>query len=316
VPSRSTELGAGGTLRLREMPLRRGGRLRQEHLLAYLFLMPAALVVAGLIFYPLISVGNISLRLGRTMNFARLGTLPLGLGNYSHVIADPAFWHSVVVSAAYVGSTIGMAFVIGVGTALLLNRRVPGRRFLRTLLLIPWAVPGVAASIIFLWILDGSFGVVNAGLRAVGIDGPAWFVEQNTALAAVILPTVWTAYPLITLIVLAAMQSIPGELYEAATLDGASPPQAFRHVTWPGIRGAATLAVMISALAVFRSVDIIYAATRGGPNRITETVALFVYNEGFQYFRMGSAAAAGVLMVLAALLLSLIAIRVIRRESL
>jgi multiple sugar transport system permease protein len=290
--------------------------MRQEHMLAYVFLLPAALVVALLIGYPLVRVADISLRQGRMMNFARIDTLPLGFGNYRIVASDPAFWHSVAVSAAYVGIVIGMAFAIGLGTALLLNRRMPGRRILRTLLLIPWAVPGVVASIIFLWMLDGSFGVVNAGLRGIGIAGPAWYVDRSTALVAVTVPAMWKAYPLITLIVLAALQSIPGELYEAARIDGASAWREFRHVTWPGIRGPATLAVMVSALAVFRDVDVIYTATRGGPSRLTETVSLFVYNEGFQYFRMGSAASAGLLMVLAALLASLIALRVIRRESL
>lgn len=285
-------------------------------MLAYVFLLPAAIVVAGLIGYPLARIVDISLRQGRTMNFARIGSLPPGFGNYERVVADTAFWHSVAVSAAYVGVTIASAFAIGLGTALLLNRRMPIRRILRTVLLIPWAVPGVVASIIFLWMLDGSFGVVNAGLRGLGIDGPPWFVDRDTAFFAVTVPTVWKTYPLITLIVLAAMQSIPGELYEAAKLDGANALREFRHVTWPGIRGAATLAVMVSALAVFRDVDIIFTTTRGGPSRLTETLALFIYNEGFQYFRMGAAAAAGVLMVVAALLLSLVAIRVIRRESL
>jgi multiple sugar transport system permease protein len=295
---------------------RPGGMVRQEHVLAYVFLLPAALVVVLLIGYPLVRVADISLRQGRMMNFARIDTLPLGFGNYRIVANDPAFWHSVLVSVLYVGIVIGMAFLIGLGTALLLNRRMPGRRVLRTLLLIPWAVPGVVASIIFLWMLDGSFGVVNAGLRGLGIAGPPWFVDRNTALVAVTLPAMWKAYPLITLIVLAALQSIPAELYEAARIDGASVWQEFLHITWPGIRGPATLAVMVSALAVFRDVDIIYTTTRGGPSRLTETVSLFVYNEGFQYFRMGSASAAGLLMVLAALLASLVAVRVIRHESL
>jgi len=295
---------------------RPGSMVRQERVLAYAFLLPAAFVVAGLIGYPLVRVADISLREGRIMNFARIGTLPLGLRNYITVATDPAFWHSVWVSLLYVGIIIGMAFAIGLGTALLLNRRMPGRRILRTLLLIPWAVPGVVASIIFLWMLDGSFGVVNAGLRAFGIAGPPWYVDRDTALVAVTLPAMWKSYPLITLIILAALQSIPSELYEAARIDGASAWREFRHVTWPGIRGPATLAVMVSSLAVFRDVDIIYTTTRGGPSRLTETVALFVYNEGFQYFRMGSAASAGLLMVLAALLASLLALRVIRHESL
>jgi multiple sugar transport system permease protein len=294
---------------------RRRGRVRQEHVLAYVFLLPAALVMVALIGYPLVKIADLSLRVGRTMNFARIGLLPLGDDNYLRVAADPAFWHSVAVSAAYVFASIGSAFLIGLGTALLLNRRMPGRRILRTLLLIPWAVPGVVASIVFLWMLDGSFGIVNAGLRVLGVEGPAWFIQQNTALAAVTLPTIWKSYPLITLVVLAAMQSIPAELYEAARLDGAGALAEFRHVTWPGVQGAATLGVLVSALAVFRDVDVIYTTTRGGPSRVTETLSLFVYNEGFQFFRMGAAAAAGVLMVAVALLASLLAVRVIRHEK-
>jgi multiple sugar transport system permease protein len=285
-------------------------------MLAYGFLLPAALVVAALIGWPLARVVDISFRIGRVMNFARIDALPTGLANYALMLTDPTFWHSVMVSALYVGIVIGMAFLIGLGTALLLNRRMPGRRILRTLLLMPWAVPGVVAAITFLWMLDGSFGIVNATLRSFGITGPPWYVDRNTALVAVTLPAIWKAYPLITLVVLAALQSIPSELYEAARIDGASASREFRHITWPGIRGPATLALMISSLAVFRDVDIIFTSTRGGPSRLTETVSLFVYNEGFQYFRMGTAAAAGLLMVLAALLGSLLAIRVIRHDSL
>ena len=289
--------------------------LRGERALATLLLLPAAGVVLALIGYPLFRIADLSFREGRTMNFARLSSLPLGWGNYARILGDPAFWHSAWVSAAYVGGTIGVAFGIGLGTALLLNGAVPGRRIFRTLVLIPWAVPGVVASIVFLWLLDGTYGVVNAGLRGVGVEGPAWFIDRRSALFAVTLPSIWKAYPLITLIVLAAMQSIPGELYEAAKLDGASPAREFRHVTWPGIQAAAMLAVMVSALAIFRDVDVVFTTTRGGPSRATETLALFVYNEGFQYFRMGAASAAGLLMVAAALLLTLLAFRVVRRET-
>jgi multiple sugar transport system permease protein len=295
--------------------VRRRRRLQDGRVLAYVLMLPAAIVVLSLIGYPLVRTIDLSFRVGRTMNFARLRALPLGMANFTSVLNDPTFWHSVIVSMIYVGVTIGVAFLIGMASALLLNGRLPGRRLFRTFMLIPWAVPGVVASIIFLWLLDSSYGVVNAGLLAIGIQGPPWFIDRDTALAAVIVPTIWKTYPLITLVVLAAMQSIPDDLYEAVRLDGATPIREFVHVTWPGVRGAALLSVMISALAVFRDVDIVFTTTRGGPSRITETVALWVYNEGFQYFRMGTAAAAGLLMVSAALALALVAIKVIRRET-
>jgi multiple sugar transport system permease protein len=292
------------------------GPSRRARLYAYSLLVPAAAAVLLLIVYPLVRVVELSLRQGKTMNFARLSELPLGFGNYQRVLADPAFWNSVSVSASYVTASVGAAFLIGLGTALLLNRELPLRRIFRTAVLLPWAVPGVVTSIVFLWMLDGSFGVVNAMLRDIGLmEGDhAWFVDKRTALLSVVIPTVWKAYPLITLTLLAAMQSIPGELYEAARIDGAGPVQEFHFVTWPGIRGAALLAIMITALWAFRDIDIIFATTHGGPARATETLALYVYNEAFQYFRMGTASAAGTIMVTAALALALLTVGLARRD--
>ncbi len=289
---------------------------QRERVLAYGLIAPAALAVLLLIIYPLLRVIELSFRQGRMMNFARLQELPLGLGNYSRILSDHAFWHSVFVSAVYVGASVGAALLVGLVTALLLNGQVIGRRVFRTLVLLPWAVPGVVASIVFLWLLDGSFGVVNAVLRDLGLleSDQAWFVERRTALLAVIIPTVWKAYPLITLMLLAAMQSIPDTLYEAARIDGAGPVQEFRYVTWPAIQATAVLAVLVSALWIFRDIDIVFATTRGGPSRSTETLALYVYNEAFQYFRMGTAAAAGSLMVAAAFVFAIAAIGLARRD--
>src|SRR3954451_7171259 len=119
------------------------GVAQGERLLAYGLLLPAALTIVALIGSPLFKVAEFSAREGRTMNFARIGMLPIGWGNYRRIAEDPAFWHSVLTSALYVGISIGAAFLIGLGTALLLNRPLRGRRWFRTLLLIPWAVPGV-----------------------------------------------------------------------------------------------------------------------------------------------------------------------------
>lgn len=275
---------------------------RRQTWLSFGLLAPAALAVLVLIVYPLYQVVDISLRDGRTMNFSRIGTLPLGLGNYSRVLADPQFWQSVLTSAIYVGGSVAVAFGIGLGTALLLNERLPGNRVWRTMILVPWAVPGVIVSIVFLWMLDGSFGVVNGVLRNLGfpIGSHPWYVDRSTALFSVMLPTIWKSYPLITLTLLAALQSIPRELYEAANVDGANRLQKFAYITWPGISGAALLVVMISSLGIFRDVDIIYATTGGGPSRATETLALYLYNEAFEFFRMGSATAVGVIMIIVA----------------
>jgi multiple sugar transport system permease protein len=284
--------------------------------LSFALLIPAALAVLVLIVYPLYQVLELSFREGRMMNFARIGELPLGLDNYARVLSDRAFWRSTWISTLYVGGSVFFAFLIGLGTALLLNQKLPGTRFLRTFVLLPWAVPGVIVSIMFLWVMDGSFGVFNAMLRNLGLlsGDMAWFVDSRTALIAVMLPTIWKTYPLITLTLLAALQSIPRELYEAAEVDGATTPQKFAFITWPGIQGAGFLVVMISALGVFRDVDIIFATTNGGPAGATETLALYVYKEAFHYFRMGTATAVGTLMIAVAAILTVVFTRLATRS--
>jgi len=132
----------------------------------YALLAPALVAVGFLIMYPLYLVVATSFRQGKTLNVLRLSELPFGLANYRTMLASEATWHSVWVTIAYLIGSIGPAFLIGLGTALLLNRAFPGRRWLRSLILLPWAVPGVIVSIVFLWLLDGSFGVVNAMLRS------------------------------------------------------------------------------------------------------------------------------------------------------
>jgi len=287
----------------------------QSRWLANALLVPAFGSVALLIAYPLYLVVETSLREGRVRNLARLGEMPLGLGNFRRVLEDIETWSSLWITFLYTAGTLIPSFLLGLALALLLNESFLLRRWLRSLMLLPWAVPGVIVSIIFLWLFDASYGVVNYMLRSVGLitEDVAWFVRADTALIAVIIPSVWKAFPFFTLTILAALQTIPSALYEAARVDGASPTQVFRHVTWPGIRSAALLAAILNALYIFCDFDIIYATTGGGPARATETLAVMVYNEAFSFFRFGPASALGVLMILLATAFVLLAMRPIKR---
>ena len=294
----------------------RGSLARRERIFAYALLAPAVAAVFALIAYPMYLIFSMSFREGKSLNFLALHTRPFGLGNYEAVLTDSATWHSVWVSFAYTFGTILPAFLLGLGTAVVLNRSFPLRRWLRSLVLLPWAVPGVMVSIVFLWLFDASFGVTNYFLRSLGLISTdiSWYTNESTALIAVIVPTLWKGYPFFTLTLLAAMQSIPGNLYEAAEVDGASAWQRFTNITWPGIRGQATLALVLNGLWVFREFDIIYAATGGGPSKTTETLGIRAYNEAFGYFYMGRAAVIGVLMLAIALVAVLLARKQLRRE--
>jgi multiple sugar transport system permease protein len=263
--------------------------------------MPAVLFVGLLIAYPLFVAVELSLTPGR---FATLDTTATGLSleHFGAVFTQPDTLRQLLLTAVYVVGTLGPAFLLGLVVALLLRNPFPGRRWLRSLILLPWAVPGVAASAIFLWMLDGSFGVLNKILSALNIiDYPiAWYSNPRTAMAAVIFPTVWKLFPFFAMILLASLQTVPNELYESARVDGAGAWMRYRAVTWPGIRGAGYAALLIGGLGVYREFDFIYPLTRGGPEDVTTTLAISIYREAFQFSNMGFASALGIVSTLIA----------------
>jgi len=287
-----------------------------EQRLAWCLLAPALLAVALLIAWPLYVIVQMSLRPGKALAISELMSKPLGAGNFERVLHQPALWQAFGHSAVYTLGSLIPAFVAGLLLALLFHRAFPARRWLRSFLLLPWAVPGVVVSVTFLWMLDASYGVFNAVLRDLGVISTdiAWFVDARTAMAAVLVPTAWKSFPFFTITILAALQSIPETLYEAARVDGATAWQRFRYVTWPGIQGPALLAVLLNALWTFREFDIIYASTRGGPAGATETLGILVYREAFESFRFGTAAAIGVLMLGIAAIFVALSMRVLRKE--
>ncbi|MFR9725550.1 carbohydrate ABC transporter permease [Streptomyces sp. MS19] len=301
-------------------PSRPSPALRREHrrrsLFAYVTLSPTLAVVGLLMAYPLYVAIDLSLRGGQISDLLNLEQNPLTFDNYGDVLTDPGLVNDIVRSMVYTLGVVVPAFAIGLGLAVLLNKAFPGRRIIRPLVLLPWAVPGVVVSAAFSWMLDASYGVVNSLLRSTGlIDGNvAWLADPDTAMVAVILPTIWKYYPFFVLVLLAQLQSVPGELYEAARVDGASPLRQFTHVTWPAVRTASALAIVITGIGVFREFDFIFPLTGGGPNDATQTLAIRIYNEAFQFFEMGTAAALGIVTMAICGALLMAAGRSVRRE--
>lgn len=291
-------------------------RRKRVNWLAWGMLAPAIASVALLLGWPIWMAVSLSLREGRSMNVLRLARLPMGLGNWRTILTDEDTWAALWRSAVYVAGSILPAFALGIALAILLNRAFPGRRILRSLMLLPWAVPGIIAAVAFAWLLDGSFGLVNAILRSTGLisHGIAWFAEESTAMPAVMLPTAWKALPFFTLTALAALQSIPALLYEAAEIDGAGRIAQFAHVTWPAIRAPMVLALVLNGLWAFKEIDVIYATTGGGPAGATEVLAIRVWHAAFADFRIGQAAALGLLMMAICILLTLAAMPQISRR--
>jgi len=317
-PNLRQDSSASGVVppRMRRRRMRRSARTR-DRLFGYVTLGPVLAVVGLLMGYPFYVAINLSLRGGEITNLERLSDLPLTFDNYIFVLTDPGLLGDIWRSAVYTLGVLLPAFAIGLGLALILNRKFPGRRIIRPLVLLPWAIPGVAVSAAFSWMLDASYGVINFLLRSVGLieTNIAWLANSDTAMTAVIIPTVWKYYPFFTLVLLAALQAIPGEQYEAAQMDGANSRKQFKHVTWPAVRSASALAIIITGIGIFREFDFIFPLTRGGPNEATQTLAIRIYTEAFQYFELGVAAALGVVTMAIAGTVLIAAGKTIRRES-
>ncbi|WP_084587545.1 carbohydrate ABC transporter permease [Devosia riboflavina] len=267
--------------------------------LGYLLLAPAALLILAILVYPMLLAIDISFH---DVKFATLsfGASEYTLANYQKLFSSPDFWNAIRVTGQLllVVTTISMA--VGMGTALLVNQQFRGRSFARMLIALPWAIPEVVAVVTWVWILDASFGVLNWILIKIGlVGGPvSWFSSPGTAFSAVTMVMVWKGYPFISIMILAGLQSIPEEYYQAAKVDGANVFQRFFWVTIPCIAPVLGVTLILTVLWVFRDFSIIYVLTGGGPVGATETLAIMTYEEAFNFFRMGYASSIGVVTLI------------------
>lgn len=290
------------------------GKPLGDRLFPYLLLLPALVLVLAVMVYPLFLSANMSLRKGTSLNLDQLNSRPVSLDHYVDVLTGPHLLPQLLVSVLYVLGTVVPSMALGVALGLLVSSRFPGRRYLRPLVLLAWAVPAVVVSVAFDWILDDRYGIANRIITGLGGQPIGWLTDPHIALVGVLLPTVWKSFPLFTIATIAARAAIPGELYEAARVDGAGRFTQFRTITLPGINGALALCVILTTLSSFREFDFIYSLTGGGPLRSTETLAVGIYNEAFGNFEFENAAALGIITVLISILIVLVSARRLRKE--
>ena len=193
-----------------------------------------------------------------------------------------------------------LPFVIGFVVALVLNAPIRGRGLLRGLFLLPWLVPAVVVSFLWMWIFNANYGVLNGLLRSLGLihENINWLGSQSTAMWAVITAKTWNTFPWIALMLLAGLQTIPRELYEAAAIDGANRLQTFWHITVSQLRGVITTVLLLSFIWNFQHFETLYVMTTGGPAGATTTFSVAVYQQAFQAFDLGRAGAIGILWML------------------
>ena len=296
-------------------PDRRGrGRLgRRNALVAYLLLGPNLLLFSVFLLVPLAWVLLLSFQ-----SYSGFGAAEwVGVDNYTTMAKDEVFWRAALNTVVFAAVTVPLSLGLGLAIALLLNRNVPGRGFLRSLYYLPFVVSGVVIAMIGHWIFNEELGVVNKVLRIVGGDGATvgWESEAVPALVSLIVMIVWARLGFVMIIYLAGLQGVPGEYYEAARLDGASAWQQFRYVTWPLLRPTTFFLVVLTIIETFQIFDVVYVMTRGGPGEATQVLVTYAYATGFDARRQGYAAAIGIVIWAVVLVFTVLWWRVQKRRD-
>jgi multiple sugar transport system permease protein len=267
---------------------------RRLDLLPYALVLPIVLYESVMMVYPIVQ--------GIYGSFTRIELASnrppvwIGWANYTRMLADPAFWKVLQTTLVFTVLVIVVALSAGLFTALLFNRPFRFRPAARALLMMPWAFPEVPVVMVFVWILNPQFGVVNILARMIpGVtQNPQWLQVPALALAWVVLISAWKAFPFYSLVFLAALQAVPEELYEAAKVDGANPLQLFWSITLPSIGTTVELLAVLACIFSFKQFTIIYLMTGGGPSGATETIVMRIFNTAFRFYDYSYATAIGV----------------------
>jgi ABC-type sugar transport system permease subunit len=275
-------------------PARRRHRVPWSLRLApYLFLLPNMAIFFVFTIYPAFSGFNISLyssRNGRTFEWA-------GLGNYERIFSDADFFQALIATVVFVAAFVSLGVLISVALSVQLNAQKVGKSFFRSVFFLPMLLSPVVIGIVWRWLLERNGGLVNEVLGMIGLGNIPWLVDPQLAMVSVVAVSLWTNVGFYTMILLAGLQSIDPNLYEAASLDGASAWEQFRHVTWPMLAPTTMVVLILSTIHGFQAFDVIYNLTGGGPVGATTLLVQYVYDNAFgPQMQYGMAAAGSVVL--------------------
>lgn len=276
-----------------------------------LLVAPSALVIGALVVYPV--AFSIWLGFQERSVFGPTGTF-VGLAHYRALLGSEEFWRSFGNGVVFASGSVFFQVLIGLGLALLVNLPFRGRTLVRGALIFPFIVPTVVAVLVWKWMLNDLYGIVNHWLMAAGLaEAPVqWVSTPGTAMTTVVGVNVWLFFPFVVLTVLARLQVIPQELYEAAKVDGANAWQRFFHVTLPAIRGLLLIVILVRGLWMFNKFDSVWLITEGGPLGATQHLPIYIYLQAFGQLDLGRGAAAATLLFVFLLLASLLYFRLFR----
>lgn len=294
---------------------RRAGPAANEARAGWLMVLPAVGVIALIAIVPLAGTVWESLHL-HDLRMPWRGRPFVGFDNYVEAATDARFWSAMAHTVFFTAVTVTLELVLGTAVAMGLNRAFRGRGVVRMIALLPWAIPTVVVGLVWRFMFEADAGVANAVLLGVGvIDEPfAWLVHGAGAWVPILLADVWKTTPFVALLLLAGLQNIDPELYEAARMDGASPWRQFVEVTLPLLRPALLVALIFRTLDAFRVFDLVYVLTGGGPGVATEPISLYAFVQLLQNLRFGYGSALSVIVFAVTFALALVYIRLLGRS--
>jgi multiple sugar transport system permease protein len=284
---------------------------RRERILPLLLIAPTVCVLLALSIYPLIYAVKVSLQTdsGEGARWT--------LQNFTRLAGDDFFRSALAHTLLYAILALTFEFLLGLGLAVLLNREMRARSFFRAALLVPMMLPTVVVGIVWRLMLNPNFGAINGTLKGAGLntDALTWTASPKLAFLSVILVDIWQWTPFMFLILLAGLQAIPQEPYEAALIDGSSPWQTFRNITLPLLKPAILIALLLRTMDLLRVFDQIFILTEGGPGSATETISLYIYRTAFRFSDFGYAAAMSFMLLVLTNFISALYIRLLQRQE-
>jgi len=272
-------------------------------------MLPAFILVFVIILYPLVIIIQGSFHTGKILKLS-YDSSPT-LENYKTLLIEGNFIKPLLITFLFIFAVTLITFLVGFISAMILNQNFKGRKIARLFILLPWPVPSSIASLVWIVMFNPVIGVINYLLIKIGIlEAPmAWLNFKIPAFLAVTMATSWKGYPFFTLILLAGLQSIPLQLYEAARIDGANWWARLKYITVPSLRSVIAIGIIMRILWILKDFSIIYVMTGGGPSGATETLSLYLYKNAFEYFKMNYASAVGVVILILGITMTTLVLR-------
>lgn len=275
--------------------------------MGYIFLIPSLILILILVIYPVFETIRLSFFHYRIQTLM-LGEKFIGIQNFTKLFSDEQFFNSLKFTLIFTITAVSLETIIGMLFALIMNQKIPGQGLIRTAVLIPWAIPTIISGLMWKFMYSEQYGVINYILNLLKIieGGLPWLSDAGLAVLATIIADVWKTTPYMSLLILSGLQTIPPQMYEAASIDGASKPQLFWYITIPLIKPVLSVAILFRTLATFRIYALIAVLTSGGPANATQSLSLYTIKTYFNFGNLGYGAALATVTFVISLLISMV----------